>query len=378
MLTALAPLSIDIYTPSLPAVQDDLGGADWLAQASITSCLLGIALGQLVCGPVSDRFGRRPVILVGVVGWTIACVVSAAAVNIVMLVVVRALVGFCGAAGIVVARSIVRDISRDPPEVSSRIALLSTVTAIAPVIAPIIGTGIAAIGGWRADFLALASLGAALSLAFALIVPETAPEGGVERSRGIVSALARGLAERELRLVVLSMLLFGVSFYAYIATAPFIVERELGYTPVLFAVVFTTNAAAMLGANLVFRRAVRRYHPFFPLLVGLSTAVTGGALAFAAAVLSLPDALLWFASTVFVAGAGLVLPGIHSWGQLTVVVSGVASGLTGGAQFLGGVIGSPLVGAIGVSAETLAMVVTVGSLGALVVVWHAGRRRRSP
>src|SRR5690606_550544 len=124
VLSALAPLSMDIYIPSLPTMQTELGGAPWVVQASVTACLLGIGVGQLVWGPMSDRRGRRPIVLIGVVGWTVASVLSAIAADAVMLIVVRGLAGICGAAGIVVARSIVRDLSDDSRVVSSRIGLL--------------------------------------------------------------------------------------------------------------------------------------------------------------------------------------------------------------------------------------------------------------
>lgn len=376
LLTALAPLSIDIYTPALPAMQADLGGPDWLAQASITGCLIGIALGQLLCGPLSDRLGRRPVILVGVAGWTVACALSALATDPVMLLAVRVLVGLCGAAGIVVARSVIRDVSPDGPTVAARIGLLSTVTAIAPVVAPVLGAGMAALGGWRADFIALAAMGAVLSLLFAFTVPETLPPAARVADRAVVRSLLRGLADPELVWVTGGMFAFGVGFYAYVATTSFVVERELGYPPAVFALVFGTNAVAMFSANLGFRRIVRRRHSSFPLAVGLALCICGGVLGLVAAELRLAEGMLWLASTVFAAGAGLVLPATHSWGQSVLVASGAASALTGAAQFLGGALGSPLTGLVGVGASTLSAVVVGGSVCSLVCWWFASRGRR--
>ncbi|WP_460775824.1 MFS transporter [Microbacterium sp. GXF7504] len=381
ILTALAPLSMDIYIPSLPAMQADLGGADWLAQGSITGCLLGIALGQLVCGPLSDRLGRRPVILVGVIGWTVTCALCALATDPVLLVAIRVVVGVCGAAGIVVARSIMRDVSDDPHQVASRVGLLSTVTAIAPVVAPVLGAGIAVVGGWRGDFVVLAAFGGILSLAFALTVPETLPADARVADRGIARALVRGLRDRELAWVTAGMLAYGIGFYAYVATTAFVVERELGYPPIVFALVFGTNAAAMFVANLSFRRIVRRLHPSGPLAVGLLVSACGGLLGLVAALSGLPDGVLWLASTVFAAGAGFVLPATHGWGQSVAVASGAASALTGAAQFLGGALGSPLTGVIGIGATSLAAVVLAGSacaLGCCLLARAAMRRRAAP
>lgn len=376
-LSALAPLSVDIYTPSLPLMQRELGGEAWLVQASVTACLLGIGVGQLVWGPLSDRVGRRPVILAGVIGWTVASVVSAVAWSPEVFVSVRAVAGLCGAAGIVVSRSVVRDLSSDMHLTSSRIGILTTVTSVAPIVAPVAGAAIATVAGWRADFVALAALGGVLTLAFALAVPESVPPA--ERTTGGGAAIVRGLGaalrDRQLVFVALSISAHAFGFYAYVATASFIVEEEFGYPPFVFALVFGTNAAAMLCANLVFRRVVRTRHPSLPLGIGLGASAVAGVVLFAAAAVGAPGWVLWVASTGLAAGTGFVLPGAHSWGQATVVASGAASALTGSVQFLGGAIGSPVTGLLGTTAANLGIVVALSSSVALVA-WAAARRAR--
>lgn len=137
VLTAVSPLSMDIYTPSLPLIQAEVGGAAWTTQASITACLLGIAVGQLLWGPLSDQVGRVPVIVVGVVGWTVASVASALAGSAAFLIAARGLAGLAGAAGIVAARSVVRDLSGSTAAVAGRIGVLAIATALAPILAPL-------------------------------------------------------------------------------------------------------------------------------------------------------------------------------------------------------------------------------------------------
>ncbi|MDN4476327.1 multidrug effflux MFS transporter [Demequina sp. SYSU T00192] len=378
-LTALAPLSVDIYTPSLPAVQEELGGSDALTQGGVTLFLLGIGLGQLVWGPLSDRFGRRPVILLGVAGWTLASGLDALATGPEMLVAVRALAGLCGAAGIVVARSVVRDLSTDTHAMASRIGVLAMVTSIAPVVAPILGAAIAGAWGWRADFVVLAALGGVMLLVFALAVPETLPPS--RRSQGglgaITGGLARAGANREVAGAALALGAHAFGFYAYIATASFVVERELGRSPAAFALVFGTNAVAVLAANMVFRRLVRRRHPAGPLGLGLAISAVSGAALWVAASLGAPELLWWLASMGFAAGTGLVLPGAHSWAQATPVASGAASALTGSAQFLGGVLGSPVTGLMGPTAAHLGIVIALASTAA-VAIWAAARPRIVP
>jgi len=371
LLTAAAPLSVDIYTPSLPQIQDELGGGAWLAEGSVTACLLGIAIGQLIWGPLSDRYGRRPIVLIGAIGWTLASAASAAATTPEVLLAVRVAVGLCGAAGIVVARSIVRDVSDDDRLTGSRIGMLSVVTGIAPVIAPTIGAAIAHVFTWRGDFVTLAVLGALTTAAFALFVPETLPARSA--SSGAVRALAAALRDRELLGAALSIGLFSIGFYAYIATSAFIVETEYGHSPAVFGAVFATNAAAMLAATLVFRVVVRHAHASVPLGIGLAVSGCSGLALLLVAGIGGPQWLVWTLSAVFAAGAGFVLPAAHSWGQATAVASGAASALTGAFQFFGGVLGSPVTGVIGTTAAHLGALIAVACVLA-AGAWMLGRR----
>jgi MFS transporter, DHA1 family, multidrug resistance protein len=373
LLTALAPFSMDIYTPSLPHIQSDLGGEDWEVQASITACLLGIGIGQLFFGPLSDRLGRRPVILAGVAGWLLASIASALVPSVLLLVVARGLAGLLGSAGIVVARSVVRDISDSPRLIGGRIAVLATVSGVAPVFAPTVGAAISAVWGWRADFVALAALGALVIIAVLVCVPETLSSESRHASVPVLRSLSGAQKDAELRNVALSLGLQAFGFYAYISTTSFVVEREFGYSPAEFALVFGTNAAVLCAMNILFRRLVRTRHPRTLLRIGLTAAGTGGALLAGGAAVHAPVGLLWGASIVFAAGMGFVLPGAHSWGQLTTPASGASSALTGAAQFLGGVLGSPVTGLIGPTALSLGLIITLGSVLALVF-WRLAKR----
>jgi DHA1 family bicyclomycin/chloramphenicol resistance-like MFS transporter len=374
-LTALAPLSMDIYTPSLPDIQAELGGGEWLAQASITACLLGIGVGQLLWGPLSDRLGRRGVIFGGVAAWTFASVLSAFAPTAAILVAVRGIAGLGGAAGIVVARSIVRDRAARPDEVASGIGALAMVTSLAPVVAPLLGSVIAAGWGWRGDFVVLAIAGALLLAAFGALVPETLPSAARTAGGGaaVLRSLAAAVRDRELAFVALALAAQAVGFYAYIASASFIVEREFGHPPLAFALVFGSNAFAMFAANLLFRRLAHRRHPSVLLGVGLAVSAGAGLALQLLGVAGAPGWACWVAGVAFAASMGFVLPGAHGWGQLTLVISGAASASTGAAQFLGGVLGSPLTGLLGVTAARLGLVIALSSAGALAA-WALARR----
>lgn len=381
VLTALSPLSMDIYAPSMPQMQPDLAAPAWLIQASITACLLGIAVGQLFWGPVSDRHGRRPVIIAGMVGWTVASAISIFAVSGWMLVATRGVAGVCGAAGIVAARSVVRDLTHDAHAVASRIGVLSIATALAPIVSPVIGTAIASWWGWRADFVAMVVLGVVIVAAFAVLVPESlAAEGRVQRATPVRAALITAGRNRELAAIVGSLGVLCIGFYAYIASVSFIVEQEFGYPPGVFALVFGTNAFAILAGNTVFRRLVRTRRPAGPMGVGLLVGLLAAIALCLGAAAHAPGPLLWATSTVYCASMGLVFPGAHSWGQLTLVASGASSALTGAAQFFGGAIGSPVTGLVGISALHLGLVAAAASAMALSI-WHVARgaaRKLSP
>lgn len=372
-LSAVAPFSVDVYTPSLPRIQQDLGGADWVIQASITAGLLGIGVGQLVFGPVSDRVGRRPVILLGTVGFSAASMVSAVATSPWLLVAARLATGLSGSAGIVAARSVVRDVSPVPELVGGRIALLSMVSAAAPVVAPAVGAGIAARWSWRADFAALVVLGAVIAVAAARWVPETLPRTERHASPPVLAALGRAVADRELRNLSLALAIQAFGFYAYVASMAFIVERQLGHGPAVFAMVFSANAMTMLLANVLFRRQVRTVHPSVLLGRGLAAAGLAGAILAVTAALDGPVWILWGSTTLFAAAIGFVLPGAHSWGQLTRTPSGAASALTGSAQFSGGVLGAPATGLIGPTALLLGTIIAVTGASALVP-WRVASR----
>lgn len=313
VLTALSPLSMDIYTPSLPRMQAELGATEWMVQASITACLLGIGVGQLLWGPLSDRVGRRPVIMAGVAGWTLASIASALATSPGLLIGARGAAGLAGAAGIVAARSVVRDLSSDSRAVATRIGVLAVATALAPILSPLAGTVIGGLWGWRADFITLALLGVAIMAGVWLRVPETlAPPARTVPHTSLVGALGRGLRDRELLGVSLALALNSFGFYAYIATSSFIVEDEFGYPPSVFALVFGTNACAVLVANLVFRRIVWTRHPSFPLGLGLAVCTLAGLTLLVAALGHAPVPLLWAISTLYAAAVGSGL-GVAAW-----------------------------------------------------------------
>ena len=208
-LSTFGPLSMDMYLPGLPELTRDLDSPAWAAQLTITTCMAGLGVGQLVAGPLSDRLGRRRPLLAGLTAYAVTSALCALAPTIWALLAVRLIQGLAGAAGIVIARAIVRD--RYEGSSAARIySLLMLVAGLAPILAPLAGGQLLHVTDWRGVFLALAAVGAALLLATLVwleesLEPEDRHGGGLAhtlrvfgtllRDRGFVGiALAMGLS----------------------------------------------------------------------------------------------------------------------------------------------------------------------------------------
>jgi DHA1 family bicyclomycin/chloramphenicol resistance-like MFS transporter len=259
-LSAFGPLSMDMYLPGLPAMSADLGAPDWSAQATISVCMVGLAAGQLIAGPISDARGRRGPLLVGIAAYTLSSIGCALAPGIVVLLILRLVQGLAGAVGIAIARAIVRDRNDDATDAARAFTLLSMITSVAPVLAPTLGGAVLHVSDWRGVFVVLAAIGAFLLVSCWLSMPETlAPErrhgGGLAQTRDALRTL-----RRDPRFVVLALttaLGFG-AMGAYLAGSSFVLEDQHGLSPQLFAVVFGVNGLGLIAAGQGGRMLVRR------------------------------------------------------------------------------------------------------------------------
>src|SRR5439155_3132558 len=173
-LTAFGPLSIDMYLPARPAIARDLAASESVVQLTLTACLIGLALGQIVAGPLSDSLGRRRPLLIGVAGYVIVSLLCASAPSAWLLVVLRLIQGLTGAAGIVIARAIVRDLYSGSAA-ARYFSRLILVMGLAPILAPVLGAQVLRISNWRGIFLVLTIVTALLWLGAALALPEILP-----------------------------------------------------------------------------------------------------------------------------------------------------------------------------------------------------------
>ena len=278
-LTALGPLATDLYLPGMPDLARSLSTSPALAQLTMSTCLVGLALGQLLAGPVSDRTGRRPPLLVGVALFALTSALCALAPSVWVLLLLRFVQGVAGGAGVVVARAVVRDLyeGRRAARVFSHLML---VFGLAPVIAPLLGGQIQRIADWRGLFAALAVVGAVLFLAARWAVPETLPpaarhDGGV---RAQVRQMAALVSDPVFAGHMLIAGMHGATLFAYIGMSSFVLRAEYGVGPQAFSLVFAANAVGLvmggqLNGALVMRLGPARLLPVF--LAAVVLAATG-------------------------------------------------------------------------------------------------------
>jgi DHA1 family bicyclomycin/chloramphenicol resistance-like MFS transporter len=353
-----------MYLPGLPALGRSLDAPAWAVQLTLTACLAGLALGQIVAGPLSDRFGRRRPLLVGIGAYAAASLLCALAPSIAVLVVLRFAQGIAGAAGIVIARAVVRDL-HSGVAAARFFSLLMLVNGLAPILAPVIGGQILTVTSWRGVFVVLTAIGVLLFLATATGLEETlAPErrhpGGVMET---LRTFGRLLSDR---VFVGHALACGLSFgamFAYISGSPFVIQDIYGASQQLYSLMFAGNAVGLVVASQANRVLLRRVDP----LVIVRAALSAQALAGAALVMVVAGGVGVWAIVpllfVVVASLGLVFPNATALALADHPrVAGSASGLLGVLQFIVGAAAAPLVG-VGGTATALPMALTIAVLG---------------
>jgi DHA1 family bicyclomycin/chloramphenicol resistance-like MFS transporter len=362
-LSAFGPLSIDMYLPALPSLSHDLGGTASQVQLTLTACLLGLAAGQVVAGPLSDRMGRRRPLLVGLLTYALASLLCALAPALPLLIGLRLLQGAAGAAGIVIARAVVRDLYSGV-DVARFFALTMLVNGLAPILAPIIGGQLLTFTTWRGVFVVLAVIGVGLFLLAALGLRESLP-GERRRTGGIVETLATFRSLLTDRVFVGYGLSSGLAFaamFAYISGSPFVLEGIYGVSPQVFSFIFGTNALGIVVASQVSARLAGRVGARRLLATGLCCSVAGGLLLLAVVTTGGAMAGVLAGFFLVVSSIGLISPNATALAlaehQRT---AGSASALVGVLQYITGALIAPLVG-IGGSGTALPLAVIMACL----------------
>lgn len=334
-MTALPALAIDMSLPALPETAGGLGVGTASAQLTIGVFLVGFALAQLACGPLSDRLGRRPVLLAGLALFAVAGGGCAAAPTLPVLLGCRFLQGVGACAGPVLARAIIRDLFTGDVA-AAKLAQATAIMALAPMVAPSIGALILATLGWRSIFVTLGLSGLALLLVVTFRLDETlvakdrgalAPQALLRNAKsflGCRQALANALA---------AAFLFG-GMFAYIAASPFAFMAVLGVSPNAYSAILALSAFGIVTGSLAGPRLVRSLGRTPAVLGGLALGTAAGSLLLALALSDRVEALtLLVAAGLYMFSRGLVLPfataaAMEPMGQ----VAGLASGIMGALQ----------------------------------------------
>lgn len=370
---AIGPFATDTYLPALPLIVDEFEVSASTAQLTLTAFMVALAVGQLVIGPLSDRLGRRGLLIAGSVGTMAAAVACALAPSIWVLVLARVAQGFFGAAGIVLGKAIVVDVGRGPG-VAKAFATLMAIQSVAPVIAPLFGGAVVPFGGWRGVFWLLAALSAVTLVGVIAAVPESLPVGD-RRAGGLRSTLAdmRAVASYGpfAARVTAFVFTFGVLF-SYISASPFVYQDMVGLSPSAYAVAFTVNALGILASSLAGARLVGRFAPEKLLLTGMTGMVS--AIVYLVVVVALSPAGTLALAPVTVGfvlltlSVGLAMPNAAALSiQATRGRSGSGSALLGAAQFGLAAVVSPLTGLAGPH-SAIPMLLVMGTCAAIVLV----------
>jgi DHA1 family bicyclomycin/chloramphenicol resistance-like MFS transporter len=261
-LTALGPLAIDMYLPSLPAIGADLHASASETQSTVAAFLAGMALGQLVYGPASDRFGRKPPILLGLAIYVAAAAGCAFAVSAPALIGLRFLQALGACAGAVVSRAVVRD-RFDHADTARMLSLMTLIMGLAPIFAPLLGGALLGVAGWRSIFGFMTVIGAVVGVTVLLRLQETrSPETAAHaRSEHPLRAYLSLLRNRRLVGYATAAALNGATLFTYISSSPDLLIGAYHISPAAFGWVFGLNGVGVIGASQLNRRLLRRFTP---------------------------------------------------------------------------------------------------------------------
>lgn len=379
-MVALGAVTVDMYLPSLPTVADELGTSDAAVQLTITGVLLGGAMGQLLVGPLSDRFGRRRPALAGIALHVAASLLCVLAPSIGILIGLRILQGVGNAAASITAMAVIRDRMTGGPA-ARVISRLMLVIGVAPLFAPTVGGLIAGVAGWRAVFGVLALFGLILGVVVWRWLPETLPPA--RRTTSGIGAALRGyrslLADRQfLALAVIPGLAMG-ALISYVVGSPFVLQEGYGLSPHQFSLVFAVNGLGLVAGSQVNAALVVRMDPLRIVRLALPLTVLTALL------------LLAFAVTGVGGVVGILVPlwlilfllGFITGNASAIALSrrgeraGTAAAVIGATQ--AGVAGlvSPLVGVLGADARAMATVMLASvSVATLVLALATPAYRR--
>lgn len=383
ILSMVGPISTDMYLSGFPVMQDDLHTSAGTIQLTLSFFMAGMAIGQLVWGPLSDSLGRRLPLVVAVTAFVVASVLAALSTNVWVLIVMRLFQGFTGSAGVVISRAVARDLASGV-RLAKLYGMIGIVMGIAPIAAPVAGGLLMGSIGWRGILTCVAGVAVIMALFAYAVVPESLEPS--QRVAGGLRAMGRSLVTVVsdvpfLGYTAAAIFAFGTVF-AYISSSSVVLQEVYGLTTVQFTLCFALNAAGMMAMGLLNVRLVERVRSQKLLAIALIVLVAGSVVLFVLChmVARIPlwvlIGLVFVTTTVnplIMANTSTLGLGRHGHN------AGMASALMGALQFAVAGIVSPMVTVTGeVSIQSMASVMAVTSLlagGGMLLTRRAMRRK---
>ena len=364
----------------MPAAADALGASESAVALSVTTFLIGLGLGQLIAGPVSDGHGRRPTLLVGLVVFTASALVCIVAPTVEVLIAMRLVQGMAAAFGLAIPNAMVTDYARGR-QAARLFSWIIIIGGVAPLVASLAGAQMLRLLGWRGPFVALAAISILALACVALWLPESLPRerrstGGL---RTALRSMARLTRDRRFMGYTFTGALIYMGFFAYLGGSSFVLQNVYGVSPTTYSILFAVNAVGMLAAGQANHRLLARFSPRSLLTAGLIAFAVAGVAILASA---LTGALgLWGLAVPFfviVAVMGVILPDLTALAlSLHPEVAGTASAYFGGLRLGLGALAMPLIGIGGtVTATSMAIMIAVAGTAALVLFAITARGAR--
>ncbi|MFD0713765.1 multidrug effflux MFS transporter [Paenibacillus sp. GCM10027626] len=377
--SALGPLTIDMYLPSFPQIAADFGSKASMVQLSLTACLIGLGLGQIIIGPLSDVHGRRKPLIYSMLLYLVASFLCAVAPNIILFIIARFVQGFAASAGIVISRAIVRDLYSGS-ELTKFFSLLMLVNNLFPLIAPMAGSGVISFTTWIGIFIALSLVGLVLVILATLNLKETLPVQN--RIQGNFGELFRGiqtlLKDRQFVGYALAQGIMVGGVFAYVSGTPFIYQNIYGASPQLFALLFASNGISLIIGSQVVGRfnhliSERRFLVIGLLLSGLSSLIALIVILTRGPLFGLVTPLFFFVMSIGMTSTASFSLAMQSQSKM----AGSASAFLGLLPFVLGSLTSPLVGIAGeYSAVPMGVTILMTSILALLAYLGLVQRER--
>lgn len=377
-LTAFAPMSIDMYLPAMPAIAADLGTDAEGAQLTLSSFLIGLAIGQLFYGPLSDRVGRRPPLMIGIVLFVLASIACAFATSITALIVLRFIQALGACVGPVLARTVVTDIY-ERRDAARMFSLLMLVMGLAPILAPLVGGWVLAFTNWETIFLVLAGFGVLIGGMVLLRLHESRPEHVAihAKTESPFQAIAAVARQRQIVGYAIAGGMSTASMFTYIAASPDLLIQTYGIAPEHYGWIFGANAVGLIAASQVNRALLARYSTHQLLQAALWTSLGLAALLLAAALTGFGGLVgILIPLFLLITCMGFAMPnGMASAMVIDLKRAGSTSAFVGSIQFALGAFASAVAGMLhdGSAVPMAAVIACALTLGVLAIQFLVGK-----